>query len=77
MLGPWHLMAIIPIAAAVVFVIIIYGESASDATFFSDPLSILAVPPLVAGEVLALYFGSDMMRSRRQRGTDPAERLSD
>jgi hypothetical protein len=71
MLASWHLMAIIPIAAAVVFVIIIQGEIASDATFFADPLSILAIPPLVVGEVLALYFGSDMMRSRRRRGAGP------
>ena len=60
-------MAIIPIAAAVVFVTIINSDAMPDVTFFDDPLSILAVPPLVVGEVLALYFGSDM-RSRRQRG---------
>lgn len=75
MLAPWHLMAAIPIAAAVVFVIIIHSEAALDSTFFADPLSILAVPPLVVGEILALYFGSDMMRSRRGRGADQARSL--
>jgi hypothetical protein len=69
MLAPWHLMAIIPIAAAVVFVILIQGEAASDVTFFADPLSILAVPALVVGEVLALYFGSDTMRSRQRKAS--------
>jgi len=67
MLVPWHLMAVIPIAAAVVFVIIIEREAALDSTFFADPLSIIAVPPLAVGQVLALYFGSDMMRSRRRK----------
>ena len=66
MLVPWYLIAVIPIAAAVVFVIIIHREAASDYAFFADSLSVLAVPPLVVGEVLALYFGSDMMRSRRR-----------
>jgi hypothetical protein len=69
MLAPWNLMAIIPIAAAIVFVILIFGEVALDSTFFSDPLSILAIPPLAAGEVFALYFGSDMMRSRRREAS--------
>lgn len=65
-LAPWSLMAVIPIAAAVVFVIIIERGAALDSTFFADPLSIIAVPPLAAGEVLALYLGSDMMSSRRR-----------
>ena len=67
MLAPWRLMAAIPVAAAIVFVIIIYQGAAVDYTFFSDALSILAVPPLAAGQVLALYFGSETMRSRRRR----------
>jgi hypothetical protein len=71
MLAPWHLMAIIPIAAAVVFVMGIEREAFLDFTFFADPLSIIAIPPLAAGEIFALYFGSDMMRSRRQRGVGP------
>lgn len=75
MLAPWHLMAIIPIAAAVVFVVIIHSDAALDSTFFADPLSILAVPPLAVGEILALYFGSDMMPSRRRRGSDQAKSL--
>jgi hypothetical protein len=64
-------MAIIPLGAALVFVMILHGEVASDATFFADPLSIVAVPPLVAGEVLALYLGSDRMRSRRRPEAGP------
>jgi hypothetical protein len=71
MLAPWHLMAIIPIAAAVVFVIGIEREAFLDFTFFADPLSIMAIPPLAAGEILALYFGSSMMRSRRRREAGP------
>jgi len=67
MLAPWHLMAFIPIAAAVVFVIIIMREAALDSEFFADPLSIIAIPPLAAGELLALYFGSERVRSRRRR----------
>lgn len=58
MLAPWRLMAFIPVGAAVEFVILIKAEVALDSEFFSDPLSILAVPPLAAGELLA-YFGSE------------------
>lgn len=75
MLAPWHLMALIAIAAAVVFVMIIHSEAASDVTFFSDPLSIVAIPTLVVGEVLALYFGSDMMRSRSRGLTQQTQAL--
>lgn len=67
MLAPWRLMAFVPIAAAVVFVIVIKREAALDSEFFADPLSIVAIPPLVAGELLALYFGSERTRSRRRR----------
>jgi len=65
MLAPSYLMAVIPIAAGVLFVIIINSEIALDSEFFSDPLSIVALPPLVAGELLALYFGLDRTRHRR------------
>lgn len=77
MLAPWHLMAPIPIAAAVVFVILIEREAALDSTFFADPLSILAIPALAGGEVLALYFGSDRMRSRRRRKLRRGQRSAD
>lgn len=66
-LASWHLMAVIAIAAAVVFIIGIEREAFLDFTFFADPLSSMAIPPLAAGEILALYFGSNRMRSRRQR----------
>lgn len=67
MLAPWHLMAVIPVVAAVVFVIGLERGAFLDFTFFADPLSIMAIPPLAAGEIFALYFGSDMMRSRQRR----------
>ena len=66
LLAPWRLIAVIPVAAAVVFVIIVERGAALDYTFFSDSLSILAVPPLAAGELVALYFGSEATRSRRR-----------
>jgi hypothetical protein len=69
MLAPWHLMSIIPVGAGVVFVTIVHADVAPNVTFFSDPLSIFAIPPLVTGEVLALYFGSDMTRTRARHAT--------
>lgn len=65
MLAPWRLMAVFPVVAAVVFVIFVIQGTVVDSEFFADPLSIMAIPPLAAGELLALYFGSERTRSRR------------
>lgn len=70
MLVPWHLIAVFPVAAAVVFVIVVIRGAAVDSEFFADPLSIMAIPPLVAGELLALYFGSERTRSRYRVSPD-------
>ncbi len=64
MFASWQLMAPIAVASAVVFVTVIKMELALDSELFADPLSILAVPSLVAGELLALYIGSERTRSR-------------